>query len=144
MEENGLNHLLCHGDQIDLVWPSVAEYMASAAERADLPEFNLQVAYDDVKQNRGELWVFHDEARVWGIVVGRFNIYHGFPVYELYVTAGDEMENWLGKIRDIEERARSLGAKRLDIHGRRGWLRVFKEQNFHELYTAVGKELTDV
>lgn len=130
MEKNGLNHLLCHADSIDLVWPSVVKYVQAAVNRCGLPEFLLYDAYKDVKENRAELWVFHDENRVWGIVIGRMRTYNEYPLYELYVTAGDEMHRWTDKIVVIEEHARERGALRLDIYGRRGWLKVFKDQNF--------------
>lgn len=141
MAENGLTWLLCHGDELPNVWPKVMEFIKRAIDRADLPEFNLTQAYLDVASDAAELWVFHDKERVWGIVVAKHIIVNRFPIYDLYITAGDAFEKWADMIEVIEARARELGAKRLDISGRRGWLRAYRDVGFKELYTIIGKEL---
>lgn len=141
MAQDGLMHLLVHGDMVDTFWPAVEDFFASAIDRAALPEFTLAKAYIDIKSDAAELWIFNDETRIWGIVVGKFIQLNGFPVYDLYITAGDDMHRWLDKIEPIEERARELGAKRLDISGRRGWVRMYRNAGFKELYTTMGKEL---
>jgi len=134
-------HLLVHGDMVDAFWPVVEEFFARAVKRADLPEFTLAAVYIDIKSDNAELWIFNDDNRIYGIVVATFTYARGFPIYELYVTAGDEIERWANQISIIEERARELGAKRLDISGRRGWLRMYRDNGFSELYTVIGKEL---
>lgn len=141
MAEDGLDVLLCHGDELPTVWPKVQKFFERAIERADLPEFNLTQAYLDVATDAAELWVFHDEDRVWGIVVGKLLVINNYSVYDLYITAGDEFERWAHMIKPIEKRAYELGAKRLDISGRRGWLRAYRDFGFKELYTTIGKEL---
>ena len=141
MAQDGLNWLLCHADALPMVWSKVQEFVERAVERADLPEFNLTQAYTDVATDEAEMWVFHDEERVWGIVVAKSIIVNRFPIYDLYITAGDDFERWAHMIEPIEARARELGAKRLDISGRRGWLRAYRDIGFKELYTTIGKEL---
>lgn len=141
MAQDRLMHLLVHGDMVDEFWPVVEDFFALAIDRAALPEFTLANAYVDVKSDAAELWIFNDESRVWGIVVGKLVYVNGFPIYDLYITAGDDMRRWLDKIEPIEIRARELGAKRLDISGRRGWVRMYRDMGFKELYTTMGKEL---
>ena len=141
MAQDGLSLLLCHSDELPTVWPKVQEFVERAVERAALPEFNLTQAYLDVATDAAELWIFHDEDRVWGIVVGKLIVVNRFSIYDLYITAGDEFERWSHMIKPIETRARELGASRLDISGRRGWLRTYRDVGFKELYTTMGKVL---
>lgn len=141
MAENGLIYLLCHSDGLDVVWPKVSDFINRAIERADLPEFTMTQAYIDIYTDKAELWIFHDAERIWGIVVAKFLHINNYPVYDLYITAGDEFERWARMIEPIEQRARELGARRLDISGRRGWLRTYRDIGFKELYTTMGKEL---
>lgn len=52
----------------------------------------------------------------------------------LLALSGRNMSDWLHHLRPVESWARSCGAQKMRIHGRKGWIRVLKG------YNAVGTD----
>lgn len=57
----------------------------------------------------------------------------------IWLLGGAQMERWLHMIGEMERWAQLEGCTRMEIHGRRGWLKVLPE--YHMAHIVMRKEL---
>lgn len=97
----------------------------------------------------------HTIRDIWkGIVDGRFFFWPGkesaiitdievYPqrrVMHIFLAGGD-LDELLEMEKSVEAFARDIHCNSLSISGRRGWLRVFKDDGWQEVCTTIAKEL---
>ncbi len=64
---------------------------------------------------------------------------NGFSKKIVITTLGGDGADWNAAIDDFSRQLLTLGYDRLEVQGRRGWLKALK--NFDELHTTIGKQL---
>lgn len=97
----------------------------------------------------------HSVDDIWhGVVEGRFHFWPGeksaiitdieiYPmrrVMHIFLAGGD-LDELLEMEKSVEAFAKTIGCNSLSISGRRGWLRVFKDDGWQEVCTTIAKEL---
>ena len=68
-----------------------------------------------------------------------YRIVHGFNKRVIITTLGGNDACWNDAITDFAKQLVALDFNRLEVQGRRGWLRSLKE--FDEMYTTIGMDL---
>lgn len=64
---------------------------------------------------------------------------NGFARKVLITTLGGDKADWNKAISDFSRQLKHAGYERLEVQGRRGWLRSLND--FEEMHTTIGKEL---
>lgn len=64
---------------------------------------------------------------------------NGFNKKIVITTLGGDGADWCAAVDDFSKQLKALGYDRLEIQGRRGWLKSLND--FNELHTTIGKNL---
>lgn len=73
-------------------------------------------------------------------IITEIQIYPQRKVMHIFL-AGGELSELLEMEKSVEAFAHSIGCNSISISGRRGWVRIFKEQGWDEVCTTLAKEL---
>lgn len=120
---------------IEVVWPSIEEYMQGAADYT-YGRFNV----DDIKQGVltnpiQQLWIAYEGDEIYGAVVTEFTHYPRFTALVTHFTGGKALPKWKAPMLAILQRfAREHGCSVIESYGRAGWKRVFKHDGFKQRF----------
>ena len=82
------------------------------------------------------LW-FSQKAKCALII--KVSQYHSYKACAIVMVGGNDLENWIDELSEIEQYAKSQGCKEMVVSGRRGWERILKDYKFDSV--TVVKEL---
>lgn len=88
------------------------------------------------------LWVVIDSEAAEQLAVAVTGIsvaQTGVRICTVWLCAGYEMSRWRHLLPELEEYARREGASVMEIHGRRGWEKVYPE--YREAFRVLQKEI---
>ena len=118
---------------VETVWLSVRDYIA----RCDTDVSTAEDLYPLLLDSRRTLVLVTDEGVLKGACVIRF--VNGFANKALITTLGGDGGNWNKAIGSLIEQLRDAGYERLEIQGRKGWLRSL--EGFTEMHTIIGRDI---
>lgn len=109
-----------------------------ACDRTDGRQ-STRAVYKRLKRREMQMWVALDGQELLAAFASEIHrCPTGLPVFCIVLAGGSGMRRWAAAaIRTAKAFAREKGCARVDIHGRRGWLRVFRQQGFRELHTTI-------
>jgi hypothetical protein len=94
----------------------------------------------DIAAERAQLWAIEDDAgEATALLVTRLVQYARCSSLEIHLCGGRSIERWLGMLPELEQHARNLGCRFVELCGRRGWERILPEYAFRGV--ALAKEL---
>jgi len=108
--------------QIGPVWGEVGPILARALDRQSA--YTLGDVRALLETSDAQLWVARTDGALLGAAVTKVFDFPQERVVEVWLAAGDGFSRWGRFLKDIEEWAATIGAKRVRIIGRRGWARV--------------------
>lgn len=114
------------------VWPEAVEHLKPALERAR-GTHTIDEIFAGVMRGELQLWVGNHSAGITEVVT-----YPRCKAVRIFLAGGD-LEEMKHMERVLSEGARELGFDRIEIGGRRGFLRALV--GYEELCTYVMKEL---
>lgn len=135
MAERGKLHQI-PADMIDSVWSIAQPYLLWAQVRigsAPPDEFRARLDAGEC-----DLWLITGEK---GAIKGA-----GITSIKNLTTVtvealGGEGIHWRALLRDLEDLARKHGKKRMEIKGRPGWARMFRDDGYRTSYVTIRKAL---
>jgi hypothetical protein len=107
--------------QIRKFWPHFKERIDRAINRVGL--IDPAIIEKDVLSGRSLLWLAYDGLIVHAAAVTEL---HG-GVCEIVACGGENLQQFLPLINDLEQYARREGCKAMRVIGRKGWLRILKD-----------------
>lgn len=95
-----------------------------------------------VVEGTAQLWIVYNGSFVVGAYTTQVIDYPNLSTVRIITLAGDEFSQWIDlAYKELVQFAKSQNAKRLDLVGRKGWVKVLDRFGFKEAYTVVVKEL---
>jgi len=104
-------------EQIPFIWDAVEPFIQRALDRGSI--FTKQDIYDGLRHELFQLWTWQN-PELKAVLITQLTVESCY----MAVLSGSHMQEWLGVLPDIEEWAKSMGCKKMKIHGRKGWSRV--------------------
>jgi len=133
-EQTSLRIEIASVDQVDGVWPLIAEGVAAAALRTGgdtTPEY----LWSECRSGRAFLIVVSREKEVLASSVWRFEAWQTGRKFKCLSLSGRHMSEWIDDLRAfVEKLARVGGANALVTEGRIGWGRKYKARILRQLY----------
>lgn len=120
-------------EDVETVWLSVRDYIA----RCDSDIFTAEGIYPLLLDNRRTLALVIDDGVLKGAGIIRF--FNGTANKAVVTTLGGDGSNWNEVADSLIEQLRDAGYERLEIQGRKGWLRSL--DGFTEMHTTIGREI---
>lgn len=96
------------------------------ALRSD-PRGSLSGLLGDIREERAQLWAIEGWEGTLALIVTRIGRYELCDAFEVQLCAGSGMARWLHLLRELEEHARALGCRMMELQGRRGWERLLPD-----------------
>ena len=118
---------------IESLWPSVKHFIT----RCDSEISTADDLYPLLLSGERMLVLVVDGLEIKGACI--YRVVTGFNTKVVITTLGGDEANWNDAITDFARQLVTLGYNRLEVQGRRGWLRSLKE--FDEMHTTIGMNL---
>ena len=118
---------------IESLWPSVKHFIT----RCDSEISTADDLYPLLLTGERLMVLVVEGLEIKGACI--YRIVHGFGKKVIITTLGGDDACWNDAITDFERQLVSLEFNRLEVQGRRGWLRSLKE--FDEMHTTIGRDL---
>lgn len=131
-----------HGDTLARRWADIAPHV----EAALLHGSGSVTSYGLFIQCLGAIaqcWVDEDEfGDIKGVAITRFEELEATRIFAIVTTTHpDWFTGGYDVLEMFEEFGRAEGCQRVNIYGRRGWLRVLSSNGYYEPYTVITKDL---
>lgn len=123
------------------IWPQIDEWVCSATDDTG-NWWSPANVLDGIERGNLVTWVIADEDRLYGVVACEIETAPNHTIGVISLCAGDEMQQWLHLLPEIENWASENGCSEVQVRGRPGWVRRLKSYGYGERYIAVGKALT--
>lgn len=105
------------------------------------PRYAVEDILRDVAEDCAQLWqVGFCSGRALALLVTRLVWYPRGCAFQIHLCGGENMAEWLHLLPELEQHARNLGCKFVELMGRRGWQRALPEYGFRGV--GLSKELT--
>ena len=124
-------------DLVGKAWDVSAPYLKRALDESQ-GDYTLGDIRRMLDSADAQLWVVYEDGVPSGALVTRIIAYPS-PVCELWLYAGALPSNFAELLGEVEAWARDLDCARIQVHGRRGWVRKL---GWTERYTVADKCLT--
>lgn len=119
------NRVICvDPKQVHLVWYEVSHWIKIAFERTDAGLF--ETVERKVLDGRALLWFWWNEPKIECAAVTELTRTENSKICEIIAVGGSGRRRWPHLIQTIENYARSERCGAVQMLGRRGWARVFK------------------
>lgn len=118
---------------IESIWPNVKHFIT----RCDSEISTADDLYPLLLSGERMLVLVVDGLEIKGACI--YRVITGFNTKVVITTLGGDEANWNDAITDFARQLVTLGYNRLEVQGRRGWLRSLKE--FDEMHTTIGMNL---
>ncbi len=117
---------------LDDEWERATPHLQRVIEQTG---YTLQYIKYQLSLRNMQLWVWDK-----GAAVTQVNALPKYSVATIVLLAGNDMDEWVEDVqRELEDWARAIGCKFLELHGRKGWQR--KLPDFRISHVTMSKEL---
>lgn len=128
-------------NDLDFYWGFVSEYLESALEHTD-GEISLKDIHSDIVNRERQLWIIkRDACYIAAIVTQIYSYNSGIKIGEITIAGGKEHRLWDHFTDVVGEWFKDQGCKFIDIIGRPGWQRLYKDRGFKTAYVQLRKKL---
>lgn len=129
-------------DDLDFYWGYVSEFLSSALEHTD-GEISLKDIRTDIANRERQLWIIkHDDCYIAAIVTQIYSYPStGMKIGEITVAGGRDHNLWDHFTDVVGEWFKGQGCRFIDIVGRPGWQRLYKDRGFKTAYVHLRKKL---
>lgn len=128
-------------NDLDFYWNVVSEYIESALEHTD-NEIGLHDIQSDIANRERQLWIIkHDDRYIAAIVTQIYSYNSGIKIGEITIAGGKDHHLWDHFTDVVGKWFQDQGCKFIDIIGRPGWQRLYKDRGFKTAYVQLRKKL---
>lgn len=128
-------------EDVDYYWPLVSSFLESALEHTD-GEIGLQDIRSDIANHDRQLWVIkNDDVYIAAVVTQIYSYNSGKKIGEVTMAGGSRHDLWDHFTDVVGEWFKDQGCQFIDIIGRPGWQRLYKERGFRLAYVQLRKNL---
>jgi len=129
-------------EDLDLYWPFVIEYISSALEHTD-GEITLSEIHAAIANQTRQLWIIKHNSEYIAAIVTQIYSYDGsnLKIGEVTMAGGSQHDIWDHFTDVVGEWFKEQGCKFIDIIGRPGWQRLYRDRGFRTAYVQLRKEL---
>jgi len=94
------------------------------------------------EEGRIQVWAVLENARIVGVATTQVVDFPRIAVLRVVTLQGKNLNAWMeALLRALEQFCREHGLQRIEVVGRRGWVRKLAGLNFREVYSIVVKEV---
>lgn len=116
-------------EEIEYWWPKVVDQITSALERGFQKEKPEHIKRALLLQD-AQLWVCLEEMQIKAVGVTTIMDHPCRKTCRLKIVTGEDRGGWEMNILLIQDWARSIGCKSMELIARPGWKRVLKDYEF--------------
>ena len=133
-------------EYVDRYW-SDASALLERAVNGSRGRYNVESLYLEIVNGDSHLWViFEGEDNIVSAFTTQFMHYPlKMNLSVVFLGSDDSLGNFSGKwvdlMPELMEWAKFHGCNSIEVVGRRGWLRVFRDLGFKESYTMIEGEV---
>lgn len=136
-------------EYVDSYWPKVAGFLEKAVNESR-GRYDIESLYLEIIRGSSHLWILFegDDEAVSAFTTQFVHYPLKLNLSLVFLGADDSDESFNGRLQawgalmpEVLEWARLHGCSGLEIIGRRGWLRVLKDQGFKESYLMIESEV---
>tara|TARA_Y100001949_G_scaffold172721_1_gene177204 strand:- start:90 stop:557 length:468 start_codon:yes stop_codon:yes gene_type:complete len=133
-------------EYVDRYWGDASRLLERAVGQSG-GRYNIESIYLEIVRGDSHLWViFEGEDNVVCAFTTQFIYYPlRMNLSVVFLGSDDSLGNFSGKwvelMPELMEWAKLHGCGAIEIVGRRGWLRVFRDLGFKESYTTIEGEV---
>lgn len=125
-------------EDLETVWPAVAERIADVAARSN-GDWTEETIVKLILTGAWHLWLVWD-GRVQAVIAGEIHLApSGRKVFSIRFTTGENSHTWLHLIDDLEQWAASEGCEAVKITARKGWAKRLAD--YRMTHVLLEKEL---
>lgn len=134
-------------EALALVWPEVVGLLAPALDYTDGRE-DLVSLYRRLAEARAQLWAGLDpevkeNPKIKAVAVTCLVTYPKDKALRIEYCGGEDMVGWQGPLIDLWTKfALDQGASRLELFGRKGWVRELRDKGWTQPLVFMEKRLT--
>ena len=134
-------------DYVDDCWGRVAGFLERGVGESR-GRYDIRALYDELMGGHQHLWVvFKDGDTVVAAFTTMFTSYPGRTNLSVVFCGSDDSMGgvsgmWSNVMLDIIEWAKINGCSAVEVAGRRGWARVFRDLGFKESYVMIEAEVS--
>jgi hypothetical protein len=127
---------------VDNVWGYAGEQIDRALEGGH-GEITEEDVYYQAIQGQKQLWIIsNDKYKPVGACITEMADYPRKRVVRILMLGGQGLRQWSDDLQaKIEEWAIQIGAKSIEVVGRKGWARYLTRYNYEPAYTYLIKEM---
>ncbi len=122
---------------IDKIWPHVSMYIFAAMVRGGVTDYRSLERV--IRSGDALVWVAYKGDQIQAVAVTEVVNVNGERVCGIAACGGKDRKSWLPYIAQLEQYARDMKCKRMQIIGRKGWIRVLPD--YRPTRVVLGKEL---
>jgi len=127
-------------NQLDTVWDSVKVHIENALKHCN--ELHLQDVKQSLESQKMGLVVITSEDKVVTSVVVEYVDYPQITALRVVALGGDKMEDWIPALDQfLTMWGQEMSADRIEIMGRRGWVKALAPHDYSEKYTFITKDI---
>lgn len=126
---------------VDFYWPFIVGFIERALEHTD-NEISLEDIYADIANQERQLWIIKQNNQYIATVITRIYSYKGgLKVGEVSIAGGSDHNEWDHFTDVVGVWFKEKGCDFIDIIGRSGWQRLYKNRGFKTAYVQLRKPL---
>ncbi len=123
--------------RIDKIWPHVSMLILAAMVRCNSRSYR---SIENALHSGGALlWIVWDGERVKAAAVTEVVNSNGELICMIVACGGKDRKSWLRYIADLEQYAKDMKCARMQIIGRKGWIRLLPD--YRPTYIVLEKDL---
>lgn len=115
---------------IDSVWLEVVPFIEEALLAGGDADVGTEDVHNDLLNSNRQLWTAVDEGKIIAAAVTQIIVFPRNKIGQVTLGAGIRMEEWMHYMQVFEQWFKSMGCTRVELLGRPGWSRVFKQHGF--------------
>ena len=128
-------------EELPVLWNDTAHHLKLALDHS-YGEYSLSSLYEAISDNSMQLWVSLDSFdTVEAALITQILDFPNVRICQMLMCGGREANNWAHFKEIIEDWAAQIGCQAVELVGRRGWKKYFKD--YEELYTTLRKGVGD-
>lgn len=136
-----LEETLVKVDDVDLVWPVVKPMLQRAIEY-NQGDFDTNYVLSRLMDSTMQLFVGYDTKDIIYAAVTEILPYQKLRALRIVLMGGKDIDSWVDT-KIFERFALSQACERIEIVGRKGWIKKLKSRGYKQTHYIVTKEVTN-
>jgi hypothetical protein len=136
-----LDETLVKVDDVDLVWPVVKPMLQRAIEYND-GDFDSNFVLSRLLDSTMQLFVGYNPKEIIYAAVTEILPYQKVKALRIVLMGGKDIDSWVDTTI-FERFARSQNCARIEIVGRKGWIKKLETRGYKQTHYIVTKEVKD-